>query len=82
MTDKQKKVKHWSERLVAFMSFLAIILVVVTDNGMQIWAEPPPTWLYFALAANVLGFTTEEIKEVAMKWINVWMEAKARGGKS
>lgn len=81
MTDKQKQVKHWSERVVAFLCLVAVVGVVITDNGMQLWAKPPPKWLYAGLMAVALGVSTEEAKNFLIALMQTWVKAAPRDDK-
>lgn len=75
MKQAEKPPKHWSERLIAVFCIICIIGIVVTDNALELWAKPPPDWLYIGLAFVALGVTTEDAKQVLLSFVRNWAKA-------
>ena len=80
MTEKQDRPKHWSERVVAVMCMVAIVGIVVTDHAMELWAKPPPQWLYIGLAFIALGVTTDDAKQILLSFVRTWVKAGQNNG--
>lgn len=76
-----KKHKHWSERLIAVLCMVAIVAIVVTDHGMELWAKAPPSWLYIGLAFVALGVSTEDMKDLLLSLVRTWVKANPENRK-
>ena len=80
MTQNQERPKHWSERVIAALCMIAIVGIVVTDHAMELWAKPPPSWLYVGLAFVALGVSTEDMKQILLSFVRTWAKAGQTNG--
>lgn len=73
MTEKhEKQGRHWTERLISFFCLAAILAVVVTDRALELWANPPPSWLYVGLLGVAAGVSTEDAKTFVLAVMRSW----------
>lgn len=59
---------------------VAIVGIVVTDHAMELWAKPPPQWLYIGLAFIALGVTTDDAKQILLSFVRTWVKAGQNNG--
>lgn len=76
MADEKNRDRHWSERLISFFCLSAIVGIVVTDRALDLWANPPPNWLYVGLLAFAAGVSTDDAKTFVLTLMNTWAGKK------
>lgn len=70
--ENEKPGRHWTERLISFLCLAAILAVVVTDRALELWANPPPNWLYVGLLGVAAGVSTEDAKSFVLAVMKSW----------